>query len=176
MPAIFKMVITRPSLNSRFFFEDQIHPDSGTLVYPPTESDYDAYLTSVGEGFIKSYYQEQISYAEIESRQQELKYDVAAEFFLPRDQFSEYQVPVSVSNAKIDATTPFQWGFQGQPPYNPFSLTYTYVMEFDTEEHVQSAYNDIKSVGVFSDIINSSVASNNTNNFFINDVEVFPSQ
>jgi hypothetical protein len=176
MPAIFKMVITRPSLNSRFFFEDKIHPYSGTLHYPPTEDDYTQFITSNGEGFIKAYYQEKISYAEIESRQQELNRDVAAEFFLPRDQFPEYQVPVSVSNANVDATMPFQWGFQGQPPYNPFSLTYTYVMEYDTEEHLQSAYNDVKVLGFFSDIINFSVASNNTNNFFINGVEVFPSQ
>lgn len=175
MPAIFKVVVTRPSLDSRFFFEDEIHPYSGTLVYPPTESDYNEYLNNSGQGFIKSYYQEQISYAEIESRQQELNYDVAAEFFLPRDQFPEYQI-TSLPNANPDAIPPFNWGFQGQPPYNPFSLTYTYVMEYDTEEHLLSQYNIANSEKFFSNMINTSVEYNNTVKFFINDVEVFPSQ
>jgi hypothetical protein len=176
MPVIFKIVLTRPSLDSRFFFENMIHPYSGTLVYPPTESDYNSYLNNSGQGFIKSYYQEQISYAEIESRQQELNYDVAAEFFLPRDQFPEYQI-TSLPNANVDAIPLFNWGFQGQPPYNPFSLTYTYVMEFDTEEHTRTTFNDAVSEGVFSEIfLNTVKESNNTIKFFINDVEVFPSQ
>jgi hypothetical protein len=175
MPAIFKIVLTRPSLDSRFFFEDRIHPYSGTLHYPPTESDYNAYLNDSGQGFIKGYYQEKISYAEIESRQQELNYDVAPEFFLPRDHFSEYQI-TSLPNANPDAIPLFNWGFQGQPPYNPFSLTYTYVMEYDTEEHLLSQYNIGKSEGIFADIVDASVAYDNSIKFFINDVEVFPSQ
>lgn len=176
MPEISKMVITRPSLNHKFYFEDQLNPDISYLEIPPSLQMMNDFLGMLGTGAIKSYYSEVISYEEIEARENELPADKKSIFFLPRE---TYPIDENFSWNPVPGADPqlvpyAGWGFTRQPPFNPFSLTYTYITTYDTLENFQLAHDRIWSAENCQMMANSVAAFENTFELYHNDVKVFP--
>jgi hypothetical protein len=177
MPAIFKLVITRPSLAQKFWFSDSLNPATSGFTISNNVSNMQSYINSVGPGFITSYYEEVITYEEIVSRENEISPDIKDVFFLPRE---TYPIPEEFSCDVIPGADPklvpfIYWGCSCQPPFNPFTLTYTFIVEFDTIENLQNSYQRFWATGEFyQEVINSANLFENTVKFFINDVEVVP--
>jgi hypothetical protein len=176
MPEISKIVITRPSLTHKFYFEDQLNPEISYLEIPPSLQMMNDFLDLLGTGAVKSYYSEVISYEEIEARENELPADKKSIFFLPRetypmdDNFSWEPLPGA------DPTlVPYAgWGFTRQPPFNPFSLTYTHITEYDTLSNFELARTRIWTTDALQNLANSAAAFGNTFELYHNDVKVFP--
>jgi len=175
MPAIFKLVVTRPSLTHKFWFESVLDPDTNYLAVPPHETDMTAWISN-HPGMITSYYEEVISYEEIESRENEISSDSKSIFFLPRESYPilEDFNWAAVAGADPKLVPMFNWGFTRQPPYNPFSLSYTFIMEFDTIEHLQASYEQYFTVNTFHNLQNQAETANNTLKLYIDGVEVVP--
>jgi hypothetical protein len=176
MPEISKLVITRPSLNHKFYFEDQLNPESSYLEIPPSLQMMNQFMEILGSGAITSSYAEEISYEEIESRENELAADRKSVFFLPRDAYPIDENfkwdPVPGADPKL---VPYAgWGFTRQPPFNPFSLTYTYITEYDTLENFKLAHDRIWSTENCQLFANAAAVFENTFELYHNDVKVFP--
>jgi hypothetical protein len=176
MPAIFKLVVTRPSLNHKFWFEVNLDIENNYLELPPTAPQMQDYKNSIGTGFITSYYEEMISYQEIASRENDVPIETKGIFFLPRETYpiTEDFIWETVADADPKLVPLFGWGYTRQPPFNPFSLTYTFVVEFDTMENLQDAYQRLWNNRRYQDMTNSASAFDNTVKLYIDGVEVVP--
>jgi hypothetical protein len=163
MTATLKIVVTRPSLNDRFLFEGSTGGET------PGEQQLLEGLQQVGPGFITGTYEELIPYSEIESRANELRPDLLNVFFLPREEWPNAFQPVVGTD--VNLVPLFNWGYHHQPPFNPFSLTYTYVATFDTIENLQSNINS-KLLPYVAEMRSDAAEFNNTIKFYVDGVEV----
>jgi len=118
MSVSFKVTVTRPSLESLFVYEAM-----ASRVYIGL-GHYSANLKFLPEiiqpGFVSSDYAESISWAEVASRKNELRADL-------KSWYDEN----NADNFSSDSET-FGYG----PDFNPFSLTYTIQMTYDTSENL----------------------------------------
>jgi len=163
MTATAKLVVTRPSLNDKFYFEGSSAGET------PGEQELQELYNSFGTGFITGGYEEVIPYSEIESRENELSPDLLSIFWLPRNEWYDAFRPVVGTD--VNLIQPRDWGFHHQPPFNPFALTYTYIVTYDTMENLQVFLNS----HVFPDLedVKSMAAKfNNTVKLYVNGVEV----
>ena len=126
MAAILKLKTTRPSLDSKFFFDLFIDWENRPWVEEVQRS-----MESI-PGLIKSYLEEHISRDEIVARRNELPEELQ---FIADDCMDfepEYHDPQQLFWPS--------WSADMSPPYNPFSLTHTVVGEFDTKENAENFY------------------------------------
>jgi len=168
MPTL-KIETIRPSLESKFWMEEVM------MKIPPIrtgdQDDLENYFASMGLGFVTSYYDESITDSEIQTRESEIKENIKSIFFLPRDQWSYNFVP-EVDTAPADLIQFLGWGFHHQPPYNPFALTWTFYMVFDTMEHLQQFRSRPVVIDGYTNMILPAVANaNNTIKLYVDGVE-----
>jgi hypothetical protein len=167
MTATAKLIVTRPSLNDRFYFEEYTGGET------PGEQQLQDLYNFYGTGFITGTYEELISYNEIESRVNELRPDLLNVFFLPREEWYDAFQPVVGTDVNLIPV--HNWGFHHQPPFNPFALTYTYIVTYDNIENLQV----FLSSSVLPDLetLKSTAAEfNNTIKVYVDGVEVGTSQ
>ena len=127
MTATLKTVITRPSLDGVFFFESLIYFN----LIP--NFDFDSYVSSAGPGFIDTTIETPITWEEIESRKAELRPDLI--------DLLKYK---NLVNPMLnDKSKNIMWtlGINGEPPFNPFSLTYTFQHHYETYDQLITNYN-----------------------------------
>jgi hypothetical protein len=130
MTAIIETIISRPSLNDVFFFEECYisNIDWGWGINPPyTFTDYKG---TMGAGFISTELDISITWEEIERRRSELRPDLI--------EMLKYKRPLEPIN---DWSPLFYVGSKGEPPFNPFSLTYTFRYHYETYDQLISEYN-----------------------------------
>jgi hypothetical protein len=165
MPTL-KIATTRPSLESKFWMEEVYQ-----VGQTGTQETYNALLNFMGAGFVTSYYDELIPDSEIQARESEIKGDLKSIFLLPREEWSDNISP-KVDTVPEDLVPWCRWGFHYQPPYNPFVLTWTFYMVFDTIEHLQQFRNRPDIVVMYEDMVLPAVAkTNNTIKFYVDGVE-----
>lgn len=124
MAVILKIKTTRPSLDSQFFFEVFLDWQNR-----PWIENVEAAM-AMSPGLLRATMEEHISRDEIVARRNELR--PGLEFIADdcMDFEPEYHDPLQVNWPS--------WGADMSPPFNPFSLTHTSVMEFDTEENARN--------------------------------------
>jgi hypothetical protein len=165
MTATLKIVVTRPSLDDNFWFEDSTGDTT------PTEIDLQEFYELVGPGFITGSYEELIPLSEIEYRSGELRPEYFDIFFIPKQNWSTHFNPVLDTDVNLVAYR--RWGFHHQPPFNPFSLTYTYVATFDTIENLQVLINS-EILTNLAEMRARAAEFNNTMKFYVDGVELLP--
>ena len=122
MTAILETIISRPSLNDVFFFESFINWIN--IV------NYDKYPLLMGSGFISTELEIPITWEEIERRRLELRPDLI--------EMLKYKRPLAPI---LDRNVMWNIGSKGEPPFNPFSLTYTFRHHYETYDQLISEYN-----------------------------------
>jgi hypothetical protein len=122
MTAILETIISRPSLNDVFFFESFINWIN--IV------NYDKYPLLMGPGFISTELEIPITWEEIERRRSELRPDLI--------EMLKYKKPLAPI---LDRNVMWNIGSKGEPPFNPFSLTYTFRHHYETYDQLISEYN-----------------------------------
>ena len=121
MSVTLKTIVTRPTLSDVFWFESLIDLN-GLLI--PTMDDVNAFITEKETGFVSLSYVETITWAEIETRQSELRPDL-----IKLLDYKNNSVSLSTTTRLIIGGAP-TIGPTGQPPWNPFSLTFSWLTEY----------------------------------------------
>jgi hypothetical protein len=121
MSAILKTIVTRPSLSDVFWFEHLI--DLNNLLIP-TMDDINNFITEKETGFVSLSYVEEITWAEIVTRQSELRPDLTKLL-----DYKDISVSLPTSTRGIFSSAP-AIGPNGEPPWNPFSLTFSWLTEY----------------------------------------------
>ena len=124
MSAKLTTIITRPSLDDLFWFEPLI-------VWDLNINDINYYLAYMGTGYIGTTIEPSITWNEIVARQSELRPDLVSTFLIHKD---------DAISLTTDVRRVHRPGPQNQPPFNPFSLTFTYTHEYDTLENLLASY------------------------------------
>ena len=132
MTTTLETIITRPSLDDVFFFESIIEWNLTNEHY--LDKQYDSYIESMGSGFISTELEVPITWEEIERRRSELRPDLVEmlKYKRPLEPFIDHHTSNSV-----------MWviGPKGEPPFNPFSLTYKFYHHYETYDQLISGYN-----------------------------------
>lgn len=126
MSTILTTTISRSSLSDPFYFESVIN-------YTLTTEGINEYISVMGTGFITTTVDSSITWDEIVDRQSELRPD---QIYMLDHKDDGISLTTSIRPA-------FKPGPQNQPPFNPFSLTYSWSHEYDTLEHLLAAYSTI---------------------------------
>jgi len=128
MTAILETTITRPSLKDVFFFES-------TIDFNYIPSNVDLYVTGQGPGFITTELETPITWGEIESRKSEL-YALRPDLV----EMLEYKRPLAPIADYYKISLMWLIGANGEPPFNPFSLTYTFKHHYETYDQLIANY------------------------------------
>ena len=127
MTAILETIISRPSLNDVFFFEFSINWIN--IV------NYDKYPLLMGPGFISTELEVPITWEEIERRRSELRPDLV--------EMLNYKRPLEPFIDWYKVSLMWSVGSKGEPPFNPFSLTYRFYHHYETYDQLIFNYNTI---------------------------------
>ena len=131
MTAILETIITRPSLKDVFFFEPHVDFD-----FIPNGVTLDAYVAERGPGFITTELETPITWEEIESRKSEL-YELRPDLV----EMLKYKRPLEPIVDYYKISLIWVIGANGEPPFNPFSLTYTFNHHYETYDQLIADYN-----------------------------------
>lgn len=127
MSAVFKFKTTRPDLQTKFWFEFHIDWEQRPWI--------EAIESGIASqpGLIRATMEEHISRDELVARRNELREDLQFMADDCMDFEPEYLVDPLMSGWP-------SWGADMSPPFNPFSLTHTMVLEFTTREDAENWY------------------------------------
>ena len=150
MSVLYKSQITRPSLDDLFFFESMVLRDLSIFFTHPINDKVDIGVS----GCISYTIEEIISWDEIFLRKEELRPDL------------KYQIR-SNNLSKDDMV-----GIG--PKFNPFSLTYTELFEYNSWEDAMLGYHNMFHDGIAFEIIDKLKQSNNNfvQEHYINGIKV----
>lgn len=120
MSVMYKVTLTRPNLTSLFAYEAMPSRTPEPQGLGHYSANFGFLSDAIQTGFVSCDYAEAISWADVTSRKNELRPDLK----------SWYDTN-SADNFASDTAT-----FGTGPDFNPFSLTFTIQITYDTQEHL----------------------------------------
>lgn len=130
MSIVLKIKTTRPSLQDKFWFEYFLDWDER-----PHVDAIEAGL-ALQPGLIRATLEEHVTREEVVARRNELREDLKFIADLCMDFEPEYLDDLLMMGFP-------SWGADMSPPFNPFVLTHTVNLEFDTQANAENWYNNI---------------------------------
>jgi len=149
MSAIYKFKITRPNVSAQFYIEngpsDQLNfaNDSSTLAQYVGLNLGESTLSTTGKESIPKY-EEVITWNEVWERRNELR---ASEKFLVEATWNDGDNGFTEKSQYAD--------------FNPFTLTNTQILVFDTLENLITTYNTMLSNDKVTELVSEATAANN---------------
>jgi hypothetical protein len=149
MSVVYKFKITRPNTSAQFYIEDgpsdqlNFANDSSTLAQYVGLNLEESTLSTPGKQSIPKY-EEVITWNEVLERKNDLR---ASDKFLLEASWNDGD------NGYTDISQ--------YPLYNPFTLTNTQILVFDTLENLITTYNNILSNDKVTELVSKATAANN---------------